>query len=385
MRAGPREAVGRAALALTSASLVLAAAEVALRVSGWEPDAFHPPIRVFDGDRRLLLDCYPNDPRHYFDVDLRDPGVFAHYAERGLRRLERAAGRAPRCVEVRYNSERFRGGEVPPRRPGVWRVMVLGDSFSEGQGVREEDTWPRRLEARLNRDGGERYEVINGAHRANDFPEIHEWFYRLLSHEPDLVIYAMVMNDAEQSAAFRARTHLLQDWITVRGRATRGRYRKLGGLDSRLAFLVRERLALLLVDRATRSWYRGLYSELNAEGWRETQGRIRDMDQRMRLSDGRLLVARWPLIAGLPDRYPFEETHARIGAFLEASGIASHDLLPVLRRERSEALTVHPTDRHPNERAHELVALSLAPVVEEMLGELGTTRSPGAPASADSH
>ena len=240
------------------------------------------------------------------------------------------------------------------------------------------DETRRRLEQRLNREGGGRYEVVNGAHRASDFPELHEWFYRLLNHEPDLVIYAMVMNDAEQSAAFRARTSAVQDWITVRGRATRGRYRRLGWRDSRLAFLLRERMALLRIDRATRGFYRGLYSEPNEEGWRETRRRIRDMDERMRMRGGRLLVARWPLITGFPGRYPFEETHARIGAFLDEAGIASHDLLPALRHQRTEALVVHPADRHPNERAHALVAESLTRVVRELLSELGDPEGSGA-------
>ena len=376
MRAGLREAAARAVLALGSAGLVLVLAEGGLRISAWEPEAFRPPIRVIDTGRTTLLDCYPTDPRGYFPLDLRDAAVFARYAAAGMRRLERAAGRAPHCVEVRYNAERFRGPEVPARRPGVWRVLVLGDSFSEGQGVREEDTWPRRLEALLDRDGGAQVEVLNAAHRASDFPELHEWFYRLLNHEPDVVIYAMVPNDAEQSPAFRERSRAVEDWITVRGRATRGRYRDLGPFDSRLGFLVRERLERLRIDRATRRWYRGLYGEANQAGWSETRKRIRDMDERMRLRRGRLLVARWPLLAGLAGSYPFQETHDRVGSALEAIGVTAHDLLPALLGESAEELVVHPSDRHPNERAHRLVADSLEPVVRAMVDELARQRAP---------
>lgn len=367
-------------LALGSAGLVVVAAEGVLRLSGWEPAAFRPPIRVFDTGRDLLLDCYPSDPRDYFPLDLRDEAVYAHYAALGVRRLDRAAGRAPHCVEVRYDSDRFRGPEVPARRPGVWRVMVLGDSFSEGQGVREEDTWPRRLEALLAQDPGPRVEVINAAHRASDFPELHEWFYRILNHEPDVVIYAMVLNDAELSPAFRERSRAVQDWITMRGRATRGRYRELGFLDSRLAFLVRERLERRRIDRATRRFYRGLYGEPNRDGWRETRERIRDMDERMRMRGGRLLVARWPLLVGTDGDYPFRDTHERIGAFLEAASIEACDLLPALAGVRAEDLVVHPSDHHPNERAHALVAARLAPAVRALVDELaGASTPPGGP------
>jgi hypothetical protein len=81
-------------------------------------------------------------------------------------------------------------------------------------------------------------------------------------------------------------------------------------------------------------------------------------------------VATWPLLVGLQGRYPFSETAHTIAAFLDAAGIARHDLLPALRGHEDESLWVHPVDRHPNEIGHRLAAESLAPVVSR----LGTPR-----------
>ena len=61
------------------------------------------------------------------------------------------ARRAPYAVEFRYNSLRFRDAEFGPKRPGVRRVMVLGDSFTEGQGVKEPDTLRARARAAAQR------------------------------------------------------------------------------------------------------------------------------------------------------------------------------------------------------------------------------------------
>lgn len=66
-----------------------------------------------------------------------------------------------RVVEVRINSRGLRDREVAyEKAPGVFRVLVLGDSFTEGPHVDLADTYPKRLE-RLLEGAGQRAEVIN--------------------------------------------------------------------------------------------------------------------------------------------------------------------------------------------------------------------------------
>jgi lysophospholipase L1-like esterase len=60
------------------------------------------------------------------------------------------------------NSDGFRGREFTPKRPGVIRVVCIGDSSTFGWGVDDEYTYPALLEARLNAaGGGQQYEVFN--------------------------------------------------------------------------------------------------------------------------------------------------------------------------------------------------------------------------------
>src|SRR5262249_5795345 len=59
-----------------------------------------------------------------------------------------------------HNSDRMRlVGQFPPKRADTFRVMVLGDSLTYGQGIDQEDTYCRVLE----RDLGRKYriEVLN--------------------------------------------------------------------------------------------------------------------------------------------------------------------------------------------------------------------------------
>lgn len=76
----------------------------------------------------------------------------------------RGASVAPEFnVPIHINSRGLRDREIAPTKArGVYRVLVLGDSFTYGRGVAGEETYPRRLEVLLNRGSGRRrYEVIN--------------------------------------------------------------------------------------------------------------------------------------------------------------------------------------------------------------------------------
>src|SRR5262245_7277911 len=129
------------------------------------------PRVLTPSDRHLTvsLDCYPTNPRGYFDLDLRDPSARERFEALRVRRVRECASRAPHAVELRYNSLQFRDREPGPRRPGVRRVVVLGDSFTEGQGVKESDVYPRVLERALNEPGEGRWEVLNFGPRGADF------------------------------------------------------------------------------------------------------------------------------------------------------------------------------------------------------------------------
>ena len=63
---------------------------------------------------------------------------------------------------VSINRFGIRNAELTPSRPvGTRRIVVLGDSFTFGQGVDDETLFTTQLERRLNGRNGGRYEVIN--------------------------------------------------------------------------------------------------------------------------------------------------------------------------------------------------------------------------------
>ena len=366
--AGPlRQKLYGPALGAASVVLIVLAAEAGLRALGFTPRRLQSTARLFDPGWTLLLDCYPTNPRAYFDIDLRDPASRARYGHLSPQRFEAVVRRAPYAVESRYNSLRFRDVEFGPTRPGVRRVMVLGDSFTEGQGVKEADTYVRGLERRLNADDPGRWEVLNCGRRGDDFPALFHSFEEVLRHDPDIVVYGMVPNDADQSDGFRARQTYVNDFIMDRGWSLQGRPPpEMRLFDSRLFAFVEDRLESRRTARETTRWYLDMYGEPNREGWQRTQGYLREMNRRLREGGGRLLIASWPLLVDLEGEDPFGAAAATVARFCVAAGIPRHDLRPALRGRPASSLWVYPLDMHPNEVAHRLAAESLAPVVRDL-------------------
>jgi len=362
-RKGRRATIREWGLCAGSAVVVFLGAEVVL---GFVPAV---PQRVLTpSDRRLTvsLDCYPTNPRGYFDVDVRDPAARRRFDELRVRRIGECAERAPHAIELRYNSLQFREREPGPRRPGVRRVIVLGDSFTEGQGVKEADVYPRALERALNAQGVGDWEVLNFGHRGADFPVLRETFDRILELDPDVVVYGMMLNDCEQAPGFRARHRRLSDRLTGRSRQERDPTGDQA-FGLRTATFVRHRLERLSTHRETLAWYRELYAEPNHEGWTRTQEHLRRMHRGMGARGGQFLLATWPVLTDLEDDYPLRGVHEAIGRFCHRAGIPWLDLLPALEGRPARDLWVHPLDAHPNHVAHGLVGRRLSPVVRELV------------------
>ena len=363
-----RARLASASLTLTAVDFVLLLAELGLRAVDWQVEQHRTRVRISNvGDVRVRanageIDCYPSNPGGYFDIDLRRAEDRARLTSRGYSDFSVALPDSPWCVEFRYNSLGLRGPEYGPRRPDVRRVIVLGDSFTEGQGVRAADTYVAMLGRLLDAGAPGHVEVLNFGQRALDFPDLYRLFERALELDPDLVVYGFVLNDGDRSPEFDRLWPRLNDWIMVRRPPPAP-----SPWSSNLAAFVRERLESARIARDTMRWYRDMYAEPNHAGWNRTRAYLRSMNATLARRGGSLLVALWPLLVDLEGAYPFEDVHARIARVCARSGIPFHDLLGVLRGRSSATLWVHPADWHPNALAHRLAAEDLAPLVRRLL------------------
>jgi lysophospholipase L1-like esterase len=360
------------ALTVASLALCLPLAEAIVRLAGLGPVRLVPAGRIANtkgtevraGTVALL--CFPTNPRGYFPIDLRDAATYAHYADIGMRRLPEARVATPYAVESRYNSRIFRGPEFPPRRPGVRRVVLIGDSFTEGWGVKEEDTAAAALERLLNAGAPGAWDVLNCARANSDFPGLWFLFRHALTLDPDVVVLLMNLNDPIRSADMDSRLNRQYNLIVVRGGPllTEAPLRKVMGVESQLATRLADIRETRRLDLEMTRWYRDLYGWPNRHGWHDTKKLIEKMNETMSERGGSFLLGLWPLMTGLEGDYPFEEAHATVADFARKRAIAFHDLLPAFRGRRSSALWVHVLDHHPNEIGQRLAAESLAPAVK---------------------
>jgi lysophospholipase L1-like esterase len=355
------------ALATGSLLVVFLFLEIALRLGGFEPERHLATRRIVDAGWTRLLDCYPSNPRQYFQIDLNDPETRERYSSIAPHRFDAIARLHPWAVASRYNELRFRDVSPEPKAPGVYRIAIAGDSFTEGQGVEAEHTLARVLEELLEESGSPRsFQVVNCGRRGLDLPELMASFEGALVYEPDLIIYALTLNDAVRPPEFQARQAYINDWILDRERLPEEEVAPPSGQRSRTFDLVADRVSAWRVGKETTRWYIDMWGQGNPEGWARTQELMRDMSRRSNRQGARFLVAVWPLFVGLEGPYPFEGAHETLRRFCLQAGMPFLDLLSVFQGRDSARLWVHPVDRHPNEVAHRLAAESIAPVVLQL-------------------
>jgi lysophospholipase L1-like esterase len=95
--------------------------------------------------------------RWFFPIPQEGYGAWAAYPNSSLRLVL-----APDGFEAmhRYNRYGFRGADFPVRPAGDVRIACVGDSFTEGHGAREHETWPSVLARSAAADAGG-WEVLN--------------------------------------------------------------------------------------------------------------------------------------------------------------------------------------------------------------------------------
>ena len=106
-------------------------------------------------------------------------------------------------VSININSEGLRDHDYSAKKdPLIYRILVLGDSFTFGVGVNAGESYPKMLEAMLNKtsrgNAAKRYEVINAGVEGYGTEQEYLYLQKLQSrYKPDLVIVGLHSNDID--------------------------------------------------------------------------------------------------------------------------------------------------------------------------------------------
>ena len=334
----------RASLCVLALGSFLFVLEMGLRLS-WGHWAV--PVKV-------RSNCYASNPRGYF-------------VEQSMK--DRPESRAY-CVDGFESDWQDCEADRPRGDEGRLRILALGDSFTNGVGVFTKDRWPRQLEQRLAASpvfrGRPKPAVTNCGMVSLDTEQIADRYFTLgVRHEPQIVIYAYVLNDvplrwprAEREKPSEV-DFQLEDRAAYFLRLSKDPLLGLFSDESALWRFGSERWLRARIANDTETMYVESYSAINGAAIASTLSLIEAMKQDAAARGARFLVAIYPLFYRF-ECYPFTAAHELLRQELDRRGIACVDLLPTFIGQDAAEYQVHPTDFHPNERAHARVAERLA-------------------------
>jgi lysophospholipase L1-like esterase len=253
-------------------------------------------------------------------------------------------------VDVKINSNGLRDREIPYERTGpARRILMLGDSFTEGWGVPFAQTFSKRVE-RLYADHGASAEVINmGVGNYNTIMEVSYFLSEGYKYQPDVVVLNYIPNDAEPIPP-HAQPNMAM-------RACYSCVFLLSSTDK----LLRE----LSLRPDWESYYRDLYGDGNGKGWIDAKASIGKLAEYCKVHDIRLLIAHLPDIHGF-EPYPLQRVTDLLERTARENGADFVDVMPDLKGHDSAKLWVSPTDAHPNSLANEIIANALFRKLETM-------------------
>jgi lysophospholipase L1-like esterase len=246
-------------------------------------------------------------------------------------------------VDVKINSKGLRDREIAHERtPSTLRILMLGDSFTEGWGVPLEQTFSKRIE-RLYAVGGVKAEVINaGVGNYNTTMEVNYFLDEGRKYVPDIVVLNYVPNDAEPVPAPAKHDF----WLRA----------------CHLCVFLFGRFDTLLRETSVRpdwqTYYLSLYADGHAKGWLDAKSSIATLCEYARSHQVKLLIAYLPELHDVGND-PLRRIAELVRQAADENGAEFLDVLPEIKQQDSTKLWVSPTDPHPNAFANELIAKAL--------------------------
>lgn len=269
-------------------------------------------------------------------------------------------------VNVYYQNENF--------IPNSIKILAVGDSFTQGQGVKAQDTWVKKLET-LSKE--KKLYGINYGVSGLNIREIHEVFnYAIQQVFPSLVVYAYVLNDPildptvpvgmdiDSSDEYLYKDEgLYYDFINYRSTVfskNRNPFLDILYKNSNMARYLIRSFERRDVSERTIQYYKDLHDPLkNMKGLNDSFAIIEEMKKTTEAKGGKFLVMIFPLFYNIEKNYPFENVHYYLQSELKKRKIDSLDLFPFYKGIKDSELWVHPIDQHPNDYAHGIAAHAL--------------------------
>ncbi|HTY45531.1 MAG TPA: SGNH/GDSL hydrolase family protein [Patescibacteria group bacterium] len=292
-------------------------------------------------------------------------------------------------TEVKQNEFRT-GPEFFHKDPDTFRIIVLGDSFTFGEGVYDsEDLYTAVLQRRLNQRYRDVYknikiEVINlGVCGFTTLNELELLMYKGIRFQPDMVIVQFLSNDTERSAKGYAHLDTIEEFkVRMELLGDNAVHRWLIAHSYLYAFLNEKYRMLQYIYKIPLN--HGFKDDYH--GWIQCQQALSYMTAFCMQHDlGRPVMMIFPFF--IPGKwnirnFPERIAHEKIRQAATQSGFYVMDLLPLyLSTGRNlRSFWALPLNQHPSAEAHAMAAAALEEflvscgIIEPRLAEFSRAR-----------
>jgi lysophospholipase L1-like esterase len=251
------------------------------------------------------------------------------------------------------NSLGFRERDIPPQSVARYRIVVVGDSFTWGQGIERAERFSDLLEKFL----GPRYEVFNFGVRGDNMPEHLTRLTQALAVSPDFVLLQLYPNDFETREMERPRPYpLLPELLDSRLAGASLLY----GLTNSQWAHVQE---IVGITESYAHYMERNLRDANAPNAREAFAQLHEFFIRARAAGvpaGEVLFPATDAFGPDGTAYPFGYLHDAVRQVCTDEKVPCLDLLPLFSTFRDPRATwVSPFDAHPNAMANRRAAYEI--------------------------
>ena len=232
--------------------------------------------------------------------------------------------------------------------PGKRRVSFIGDSFSQGHGVKNVDDRFSNILSEKKPNVEFHNLSVPGANSKTQLETLNDLLEN--GYEFDLIVLVYVLNDI--------------DYLMTNSKDI---YKRIHNFQNNLSFLERESYFIntlsfklfALSDPDYKSYSDFVKTVYGNSLWEAHKLNLQKIKEFASSTNSNFCVITFPYLQKPYDQYDFKEIHNKLDAFWQSQQTRHLDLLDTYKSSLGKNLTVNSNDAHPNERAHKLASKAI--------------------------
>jgi len=322
----------------------------------------NPELNNFIGNGQYHGNCYSSDKNNYFPIVLKDSLENQKFIKRVFSlsesEIEELTDETPHCII--YNSFIRKKGYFPGRKK---EVIIVGDSFAYGSGVKDEDTLAYLLGVKFKEVNFRNFGLINA-----DINIVYNATIEIVSDIDGInkIIYFYNLNDVLVSHDIKRQQKFITDFQNIRWSNIQNDYPEpILKLLSRIRLinLIYKTIILKRDSKLTINNYMDMYFHpLNQGEFNKTIKTITSLSNISENKNISFQIIIYPLLyKDALGRYPFKLIHDYLIDICKKNNLSCIDTYPAFSKYYSlRRFRVHSIDYHPNKLANQLVVDYLA-------------------------